>query len=78
MVQLGRFALEGSQVIKRAKVIYPDAQWRPFTHTKSVVRGRARPRESHFRLSLTVSPRLFLLKVANSPVLHRLAAVLLE
>ena len=37
-------------------------------------------RESHFRLclSLTLSFRLFLLRVSNFPVLHRLAAALLE
>ena len=41
---------------------------RPFTHTKSVVQGRALVREGHFRLSLTLSSRLFLLQVANFPV----------
>ena len=35
-------------------------------------------RESHFRLSLTFFFRLFLLQVANFPVLHWLAAALLE
>ena len=35
-------------------------------------------RESHFRLSLSLSSRLFLLQVVNFTVLHRLAAALLE
>ena len=42
-------------------------------HTKSVGRG-----ESHSHLSLTVSSRLFLLQVVNFPLLHRLAAALME
>ena len=34
--------------------------------------------EVNFRLSLALSSRLFLLQVPNFPVLHRLAAALLE
>ena len=51
---------------------------RPFTLIQSQSCKVALVRESHFRLSLTLFSRPFLLQVVNFPVLHRLAAALLK